>query len=585
MAYNVQMIIKNLLVLCSVCMLVACGWVDSTGRESNSAPVAQISFADGPRTGASVMNELDSLELTVNATDADGEVSRYEWQPEPVEQGALTQCAEVADFEIRLAVNSLKEACTPTADCEVTFEQQQQDVGANEAIINRDVVFQVESPELRAPVGVTYKLETIDNDGGVGTQLSTFCLVAINEAPDAEDDVYTVLEGQTLTVPSALSPLNLLSNDEQDDHVSNTDLRVLTEPAREPLLPVSFSLNSDGGFTYVAPILSAQSAQSVADTFVYSVTDGTHVSEATVTINIVATNDAPVQDEEIPLQKIVAGVEFETDLSDYFTDPEGGSLSFALSGGVLPASGAVSLSSAGVLSGTAGQIDVGSYIIEIIATDGSAQTRAELTIDVVANRQVKAVSIPIQQNELGEVLGLDLSDFFTDPEDAPLIYTVSNVRGATFDLGAKTGLLEATFTDVGSYLVSVSASDGVTIPSNIRFLVIVSSDNVAPVFRGSIVPSTARVGVAITPIDTSINFFDANGDVLEYSVDGTLPDGIMLSAAGVLFGVPTENGTFPDISLVATDPLGETARSNIFRYRVFRPLNAPTNTSLRVDDN
>jgi len=393
------MTFKYLLVLTPVCILIACdggGDGDGVYTKPNSTPVVQISIAEELKTFVTTMTEQSELDLIVSATDTDGEVNRYQWQPEPVEQGALDQCAEVANFDTELAVDSLEAACTSSANCAVTFEQQKPDDAANipdVAISDTDVLFRVVSPELRAPVGVTYRLDTIDNDGGTNSRQSTFCLIAINEAPDAVDDIFTVLEGQVLTVPSDNSPINLLSNDVQDDHVSNTDLRVLPEPAQAPMLPTSFSLDSEGGFVYAAPLLADQTNGIATDTFVYSVTDGTHISNATVTVNVVAANDAPELVEPIPTVEISVGVEFETDLSVYFSDPEQSTLSFAIFSGALPVSGTLSLSTTGLLSGTAEPNDIGSYTIEVIVSDGSEQIKTELMINVVENSS--AIAVPI----------------------------------------------------------------------------------------------------------------------------------------------------------------------------------------------
>jgi len=257
--------------------------------------------------------------LTVIASDADGEVDRYRWRPEPIAQGGLDQCAGLASFE--LAADRLDAACTSEDDCAVTFEELQSDGEGAE--------FRVVAPELRAPIGVTYQLDAIDNEGGSGSQQSTFCIIAINEAPEAEDDSFSVLEGQVLTVTAQPGQVNLLTNDEQDDHISNRDLSVLTQPSIAPQLASSFSLQSDGGFTYAAGLLTDRTVESVVDTFVYSVTDGTHISNATVTVKVVAKNEPPEQIAPIPVQNIIAGIEFKSDLSEYFNDADGSTLSFA----------------------------------------------------------------------------------------------------------------------------------------------------------------------------------------------------------------------------------------------------------------
>jgi len=149
-----------------------------------------------------------------------------------------------------------------------------------------------------------------------------------------------------------------------------------------------------------------------------------------------------------------------------------------------------------------------------------------------------------------------------------------------------TGVLEAEFTTVGRYTIDVSASDGINVPANVRFVVIVSSNNVAPVFRGSYGNRNIIVGVPITPVITgSLGFSDADDDELTYSITGTLPRGLTLSTLGIVSGTPTQTGTFSNIRFVATDPLGKFARSNAFRIRVSPAVAASDTAAVRTSGN
>ena len=170
--------------------IAGCDWVDSTGRESNSVPVTNISFADGDQTEVSQIDELRSIQLSVSATDADGSVNTFRWQDNPVSEGKLSQCNALPDFDEDLAADSLAGACASDANCRVIIEQQLTDA--------EEVDFIVSAPKLKANVGVEFELTAIDNEGGEGRQRSTFCLIAINEAPDAGEDSFTVFRRRDL---------------------------------------------------------------------------------------------------------------------------------------------------------------------------------------------------------------------------------------------------------------------------------------------------------------------------------------------------------------------------------------------------
>lgn len=562
MTYNWVMSKKHIILLISVLGLYGCDWVDSTGRGANSAPVTQISFEDGAPVEAVAMNELSSLLIEASSSDADGTVRNYKWSEQPVAEGALDQCAGVENFDTALAATTLQSACADGEDCGLTFVQES---GSAQSVAE----FKVSSPKLRAPVGVSYTLTATDNDGGTGTQQSTFCLIAINEAPTAVPDVFTILEGESLVVTA--SDRNLLSNDSDDDHILNQPLTVFTEPKKMPDRASDFTLQSDGGFIYVPePIGSASGTNS--DTFEYFLSDGVFndtstAASAEVTIRIVAVDDAPEIVAEVPTQVAVAGVPFSSDLSVFFADPEGEPLNFAVVNGSLPDSGGIALSSSGVLSGTAELFDEGSYVIEVAASDGNSGVTASVQLVIDENKPVITSAIAAQDVEAGSRFRLDVSNSFNDPEQQPLTYTVSqDYLGVDLTMNAETGVLTGSFTNPGRYTIDVSASDGVTEPESVRFVVNVTSNNFAPVFLGSIANRTATVNQALLPI--SGTFVDPDDDELVYSLVGTLPVGLSLDALGVITGTPRRSGVFTGIRIVATDPFGAAISSNAFSIQV-----------------
>jgi len=556
---------KTLLSLALLGFLVGCNWVDGTGRESNSAPVTQITFEDGAAGAAQSFNELDKLILEVNSSDADGVVRGYKWSDKPVAEGKLDQCAGFDGFDMNLAQENLINACADGQDCGISFVQQS---GSGETT----AVFEASSPKLRAPVGVTYELTATDNDGGVGKQQSTFCLIAINEAPNAVADVFTILEGETLVVTA--DDRNLLSNDSDDDHISNKPFYVLSEPKSKPSKAAEFSLGEDGGFVYVPGVLDT-SAGTVPDTFEYYLSDGVFddpatASSAVVTIRIVTVDDTPVLLSEVPTQNVVPGVPYELDLNEFFSDPEGQPLNFAIVDGSLPRSGGLTLRPNGILSGVADSIDIGSYTISVVGSDGNSSVSATIMIVVGENKPVVATAIAAQTNEAGVVFVLDVSPNFVDPELQPLEYAVENTFvGTELSMDSETGVLTGRFTTAGNYRIDVSASDGVNIPTRIRFLVRVTSNNTPPVFVGNIPNVPVNQFDTITPI--SGRFLDPDGDELTFSLSGVIPEGLTFDEdTGEIAGAATEDGVFTGIRIIAEDPAGATISSNPFSIRVIK---------------
>lgn len=169
--------------------------------------------------------------------------------------------------------------------------------------------------------GETAATVTLVDNGGTangGTDTSapveiTITISAENDPPLAVDDVYTVIEGSTLTTVPGGSPPGLLDNDIDLDGDQLTG-RIVQEP-----LHGTFSFVNNGTLFYTHNGDEAQQ-----DSLKYVANDGTDDSNiATVIINIKETNDPPVANnisdiidqEDAPLQATV-------DLYAAFDDPD-----------------------------------------------------------------------------------------------------------------------------------------------------------------------------------------------------------------------------------------------------------------------
>ncbi|MCF6252097.1 MAG: Ig-like domain-containing protein [Methylococcaceae bacterium] len=98
--------------------------------------------------------------------------------------------------------------------------------------------------------------------------------------PVANTDGYTVAEGGTKNVAATAG---VLINDVTNGAILNTT------PIIAPANASSFTLNADGSFTYVH-----DGSETVADTFVYEISNSNGISQAFVNISITPVNDAPV---------------------------------------------------------------------------------------------------------------------------------------------------------------------------------------------------------------------------------------------------------------------------------------------------
>ncbi len=120
------------------------------------------------------------------------------------------------------------------------------------------------------------------NDGAADSNVVTVTITinAVNDAPVAAADAYSVNSGATLTVAAS----GVLANDNDVDGDSLT-AALVTSPTKGTL-----TLNSNGGFSYIP-----NPTASGSDSFTYRANDGSANSNTvTVTITIVAVNRAPV---------------------------------------------------------------------------------------------------------------------------------------------------------------------------------------------------------------------------------------------------------------------------------------------------
>ncbi|MCU4176764.1 tandem-95 repeat protein [Carboxylicivirga sp. N1Y90] len=126
-----------------------------------------------------------------------------------------------------------------------------------------------------------------DNDGtGSNSATITATINTINDVPVAQDDVYSVAQGQTININAASGVLDNDSDIENDpitailvDDVSNGTL----------------TLNADGSFDY-----SHDGTVTYTDSFTYKVNDGTEDGNTvTVTINILGVNNIPVGNNDV----------------------------------------------------------------------------------------------------------------------------------------------------------------------------------------------------------------------------------------------------------------------------------------------
>ncbi len=560
--------VKVLLLSTACFVLAACSDSSSGGGSGGSGGVVTVNLDGTPLVFP--MEEQRSFEILPSVATGSVDIVDWRFDSTPSRMGALGECAGRDGFDLGLAVNSLAQACSIAAQCSFDFDQSEIS-NPDGSIAQR---FVVEVPVLRAPVGLVFGLDgTTSLDETVQSQ-ATFCLIPVNDPPIAEDDAYTVVQGETLSITPA-SPINLLSNDVDDIDRSNLPLRILTTPIAPPQFASVFELRADGGFSYrFDGDVQAQGSDRLVDVFTYQVSDGVNTSTAQVRVTVVTRDDPPIQISGIPAHTAVAGIPTEFDFSGNFEDPEGSQLVFSVVDGTLPPASDLDVSVLGVLSGTAASEDVGNFSVAVSAADNINSVAANFLLNVVENQPVQLSQPSSIAVEFGQLINIDISANAQDPEGQPINYTLSTDPASALPINAQTGLISGTLDQSGDFVVTVTADDGFTQPSSVSFTITQQAQpNRAPVFVSDIANQGITIGDAIAPVNPQ--FTDLDGDDLTFEIS-SIPAGLNFSTTtGQLSGTPTELGAF-GLSIMAIDSEGASTNSNNFTITVIAlPNEAP----------
>lgn len=166
---------------------------------------------------------------------------------------------------------------------------------------------------------------------------------------------------------------------------------------------------------------------------------------------------------------------------------------------------------------------------------------------------------------------------FTATTDQPVtvdtpIATVTAGNG-TFSPSAPV-ILAGTSSVTFTYTPSASQTANISITNSAGLTVLgspiaytSSAANTAPTFSGTIANISATQGSAISSVNVSSMFSDAESS-LTFTAVGSWPSGITVSTAGVISGTPAASGTFGSLQVRATDAGGLTATSNAFTITV-----------------
>ncbi|MDA0751329.1 MAG: Ig-like domain-containing protein, partial [Verrucomicrobia bacterium] len=257
-----------------------------------------------------------------------------------------------------------------------------------ELTINVDGSFSyIPNPDFNGTDTFTYTIT--DADGTSNTATVVIVVNSVNDAPKANDDVFTINEDDTLSLPKESG---VLSNDSAGGDGGPLEIVDHTQPENGTVI-----LTPDGVIIYI-PDPNFNGLEIIE----YTVQDGDGTTDtATITIVVNDVNDAPTVDNGlVPGEfdaengftwKIDDGETVNRDIGGAFSDVDGDPLQFVAEG--LP-SGLTLDPESGVLSGTidnsasrGGDNNDGVYVVVITVSDQNGGS-VELVITIVVDNPV-----------------------------------------------------------------------------------------------------------------------------------------------------------------------------------------------------
>lgn len=383
------------------------------------------------------------------------------------------------------------------------------------------------------------------NDGAANSNNATVTITInpVNSAPVVANNTYAGTEDTMLTVAAP----GVLGND-SDPEGSAITAAVVTNPTKGTL-----ALNADGSFTY-----TPNANTNGADTFTYRASDGAlNSTNATVTLNIAAVNDAPVAANNTYTVAEDNLLNVNTANGVLNNDTDDGAITAVLVTG--PTNGTLTLNANGSFTYNSNDNFNGTDSFTYRASDGTLQSNvATVTITVTAvndapvagnNNYTAIEDTPLVVAAPG-ILGND-----SDAEGSPLTINITNnVDDGTLVLNA-----DGSFTytsdpnEDGSDSFSYRVSDGTTWSNTATVNIGITAVNDAPIASNNTFNVNEDTTLNVNIFNSILNNDD---DVDDFFLDAVLVTG---PTKGTL--TLNDNGSFTYI------PNANTNGADTFTYQ------------------
>ena len=403
----------------------------------------------------------------------------------------------------------------------------------------------VYTPEYGYSGDDSFSYSVTDGRGGSGQGKVTVTVNAVNSAPDADDDSFSILQG------SGPVMLDLLANDTDDDGDE------LSLDAVGDADQVEITTAQGGTATIFGDVVrySAKADDFVgSDSFTYRVSDGHANDSATVTITVEALNKAPVAvADTVTLEEDEEAVQIRVLSND--TDPDGDALS--IDSVTNPDNGTVRLMAGSIFyTPDANYHGTDSFDYTVVDPSGASATgTVTLTIDPVNDAPVTVTDI-LNVEEGSAITVNVLSNDYDREDDA---FTLTSVGEAAH------GTLSMTEAGLVTYTPGTNA-DGTNYTGSDEFTYVTTDDGGKKSTGTVSVTVSEQNDAPVAKADTKTVAEDSKSNKIDVLDNDTDPESDTLSLDSVStpeHGTATVSGNFvlytPDANYSGTDT---------FTYRV-----------------
>ncbi len=355
-----------------------------------------------------------------------------------------------------------------------------------------------------------------DGDGATASSAVSVTIVAINDAPVAQDDIAETNDGVAISIA-------VLSND------SDIDGDPLTITAASAL---HGSVVIDGGTTLR---YTPNDGFAGDDTISYSIADPQGLSaSASVAVKVYQVNDAPVAVDDSATTKEDTLVNINVLAND--SDKDGQTLTVTEA---TATSGTVVIKADNTLDYTPNANFNGADTIVYAISDGAlgtASAKVDVTVTAVNDAPVAADDSATTVEDTNVTIEVLAND--SDVDDEVLLVNVVSVTNGGALVNPDNSITyfpEENFS--GEALINYTVADAAGLTANAKVTITVTAVNDPPIANNDSAITQEDVPVNINVLS---NDFDAEGDTLSVTIQ-SVSNGTATQSAGVISFVPTLN--------------------------------------------